>query len=160
MASTVVEGTGDHCCEYMTGGCVVSLGSVGRNVAAGMTGGLGYFYDADGLFPEKVSTGPGCTAASLLLPGLVWQPQPVCTRSQHPILNTCACQTLPIPPCTLNGWIHLCSAESRLNQANLLGRTCPDLLAFACIALDKGGLERGICIKVHAVGVMRVVGMM
>ncbi|KAK9827155.1 hypothetical protein WJX74_008527 [Apatococcus lobatus] len=56
MASTVVEGTGDHCCEYMTGGCVVSLGNVGRNVAAGMTGGLGYFYDADGLFPEKVNT--------------------------------------------------------------------------------------------------------
>ena len=54
MASTVVEGTGDHCCEYMTGGCVVSLGTVGRNVAAGMTGGLGYFYDEDGLFPEKV----------------------------------------------------------------------------------------------------------
>lgn len=54
MASAVVEGTGDHCCEYMTGGCVVSLGTVGRNVAAGMTGGLGYFYDADGLFPEKV----------------------------------------------------------------------------------------------------------
>lgn len=54
MASTVVEGTGDHSCEYMTGGCVVSLGNVGRNVAAGMTGGLGYFYDADGLFPEKV----------------------------------------------------------------------------------------------------------
>ena len=60
MASAVVEGTGDHCCEYMTGGCVVSLGTVGRNVAAGMTGGLGYFYDADGLFPEKVITCPWC----------------------------------------------------------------------------------------------------
>ena len=55
MAETVVEGTGDHCCEYMTGGCVVVLGPVGRNVAAGMTGGLGYFYDADGTFEEKVN---------------------------------------------------------------------------------------------------------
>ena len=55
MAETVVEGTGDHCCEYMTGGVVVALGPVGRNVAAGMTGGLGYFYDADGTFEEKVN---------------------------------------------------------------------------------------------------------
>ena len=47
-AEAVVEGTGDHCCEYMTGGTVVSLGPVGRNVAAGMTGGLGYFFDEEG----------------------------------------------------------------------------------------------------------------
>ncbi|CAD7701884.1 unnamed protein product [Ostreobium quekettii] len=56
MAEAVVEGTGDHCCEYMTGGCVVSLGTVGRNVGAGMTGGLAYFYDEAGDFPEKVNT--------------------------------------------------------------------------------------------------------
>ena len=49
-----LQGTGDHCCEYMTGGCVVSLGPVGRNVAAGMTGGLGYFFDAEGDFTDKV----------------------------------------------------------------------------------------------------------
>ena len=55
MAETVAEGAGDHCCEYMTGGCVVVLGKVGRNVAAGMTGGLGYFYDADGTFPSLVN---------------------------------------------------------------------------------------------------------
>lgn len=55
MAETVVEGTGDHCCEYMTGGVVVALGPVGRNVGAGMTGGLGYFYDPEGTFPEKVN---------------------------------------------------------------------------------------------------------
>ena len=54
MAEAVVEGAGDHCCEYMTGGCVVSLGPVGRNVAAGMTGGLGYFFDAEGDFTDKV----------------------------------------------------------------------------------------------------------
>lgn len=54
MAEAVVEGAGDHCCEYMTGGCVISLGRVGRNVAAGMTGGLGYFYDESEDFPDKV----------------------------------------------------------------------------------------------------------
>ena len=55
LAETVVEGTGDHCCEYMTGGCVVVLGKVGRNVGAGMTGGLGYFLDEDESFPTKVN---------------------------------------------------------------------------------------------------------
>merc|ERR1712232_101770 len=54
-AYAVAEGAGDHCCEYMTGGVVVMLGSVGRNVGAGMTGGIGYFYDADGSFDEKVN---------------------------------------------------------------------------------------------------------
>jgi len=48
-AQAVVEGTGDHCCEYMTGGVVVVLGPVGRNVGAGQTGGWGYFLeDGDG----------------------------------------------------------------------------------------------------------------
>ena len=55
LAETVVEGTGDHCCEYMTGGCVVVLGKVGRNVGAGMTGGIGYFLDEDGTFQSKVN---------------------------------------------------------------------------------------------------------
>jgi len=55
-ALAVNEGTGDHCCEYMTGGVVVVLGPVGRNVGAGMTGGLGYFYDADGSFVERLNT--------------------------------------------------------------------------------------------------------
>jgi glutamate synthase (ferredoxin) len=54
-AFAVAEGAGDHCCEYMTGGVVVMLGSVGRNVGAGMTGGLGYFYDADGSFEAKIN---------------------------------------------------------------------------------------------------------
>ncbi len=44
-ATAVVEGTGDHCCEYMTGGTVVALGPVGRNVGAGMTGGEVFVYD-------------------------------------------------------------------------------------------------------------------
>ncbi|XP_038695759.1 ferredoxin-dependent glutamate synthase, chloroplastic-like isoform X1 [Tripterygium wilfordii] len=55
LAQAVVEGTGDHCCEYMTGGCVIVLGKVGRNVAAGMTGGLAYMLDEDGTLIPKVN---------------------------------------------------------------------------------------------------------
>lgn len=55
LAEAVVEGTGDHCCEYMTGGCVVVLGKVGRNVAAGMTGGLAYILDDDDTLIPKVN---------------------------------------------------------------------------------------------------------
>ena len=46
-AKAVVEGAGDHCCEYMTGGCTVVLGSVGRNFAAGMSGGVAYVLDLE-----------------------------------------------------------------------------------------------------------------
>ena len=46
-AVAVIEATGDHCCEYMTGGAVVVLGEVGRNVGAGRTGGWGYFLDEE-----------------------------------------------------------------------------------------------------------------
>ncbi len=49
-AIAVVEGTGDHCCEYMTGGRTVVLGSVGKNFAAGMSGGLAYVLDIEGNF--------------------------------------------------------------------------------------------------------------
>jgi len=55
MAKAVIEGAGDHCCEYMTGGVIVVLGKVGRNVGAGMTGGLAYFLDEDGTFPAHVN---------------------------------------------------------------------------------------------------------
>uniref|UniRef100_A0A0D6QXK2 glutamate synthase (ferredoxin) n=1 Tax=Araucaria cunninghamii TaxID=56994 RepID=A0A0D6QXK2_ARACU len=55
LAEAVVEGTGDHCCEYMTGGCVVVLGKVGRNVAAGMTGGLAYLLDEDDTLVPKLN---------------------------------------------------------------------------------------------------------
>jgi glutamate synthase (NADPH/NADH) large chain len=47
----VVEGVGDHGCEYMTGGRVVVLGQTGRNFAAGMSGGIAYVYDDAGTFP-------------------------------------------------------------------------------------------------------------
>ena len=52
-ATTVVEGAGDHGCEYMTGGTVVVLGETGRNFAAGMSGGIAYVYDPDGDFAGK-----------------------------------------------------------------------------------------------------------
>jgi len=52
-ATAVVEGTGDHGCEYMTGGTVVVLGQTGRNFAAGMSGGLAYAYDEDGQFHQR-----------------------------------------------------------------------------------------------------------
>eukprot|EP00262_Sarcandra_glabra_P009426 TRINITY_DN2380_c0_g1_i2.p1 TRINITY_DN2380_c0_g1~~TRINITY_DN2380_c0_g1_i2.p1 ORF type:complete len:1655 (+),score=354.53 TRINITY_DN2380_c0_g1_i2:80-4966(+) len=55
LSEAVVEGTGDHCCEYMTGGCVVVLGKVGRNVAAGMTGGLAYILDEDDTLISKIN---------------------------------------------------------------------------------------------------------
>jgi len=54
-ARTVVEGAGDHCCEYMTGGVVVVLGSTGRNVAAGMTGGVAFLLDEDDRLTARVN---------------------------------------------------------------------------------------------------------
>jgi glutamate synthase (NADPH) large chain len=52
-ASAVVEGLGNHGCEYMTGGTVVVLGATGQNFAAGMSGGIAYVYDIDGLFAKR-----------------------------------------------------------------------------------------------------------
>ncbi len=54
-ARTVVEGTGDHGCEYMTGGCAVILGKVGKNFAAGMSGGIAYVLDEDSDLYMKVN---------------------------------------------------------------------------------------------------------
>jgi glutamate synthase (NADPH) large chain len=55
-ATAVVEGTGDHGCEYMTGGTVVVLGGTGRNFAAGMSGGVAYVFDEDGQFNTRCNT--------------------------------------------------------------------------------------------------------
>jgi glutamate synthase (NADPH/NADH) large chain/glutamate synthase (ferredoxin) len=55
-ATAVVEGTGDHGCEYMTGGTVVVLGNTGRNFAAGMSGGIAYVYNEDGQFDKRCNT--------------------------------------------------------------------------------------------------------
>jgi glutamate synthase (NADPH/NADH) large chain len=56
-AKAVVEGVGDHGCEYMTGGVVAVLGDTGRNFAAGMSGGVAYVYDPDGELERKANTG-------------------------------------------------------------------------------------------------------
>ncbi|MBX0293519.1 glutamate synthase large subunit [Haloarcula nitratireducens] len=53
----VVEGVGDHGCEYMTGGAIVVLGETGKNFAAGMSGGVAYVYDPDGNLAERANTG-------------------------------------------------------------------------------------------------------
>src|SRR5581483_1457834 len=52
-AVAVIEGAGDHCCEYMTGGVVIVLGQTGRNFAAGMSGGIAYVFDGDGSFEKR-----------------------------------------------------------------------------------------------------------
>jgi glutamate synthase (NADPH/NADH) large chain len=65
-ASAVVEGTGDHGCEYMTGGTVAVLGLTGRNFAAGMSGGIAYVYDVDGQFAQRCN--PAMVALEKVLP--------------------------------------------------------------------------------------------
>ncbi|MDY7573358.1 glutamate synthase-related protein [Actimicrobium sp. CCI2.3] len=64
-ATAVVEGTGDHGCEYMTGGTVVVLGETGRNFAAGMSGGIAYVYDPEGDFETR------CNMAMVALDAVV-----------------------------------------------------------------------------------------
>lgn len=54
-ATAIVEGAGDHCCEYMTGGVVTVLGETGYNFGAGMTGGFAYVLDLDRSFPDKLN---------------------------------------------------------------------------------------------------------
>ena len=54
--TAVVEGVGDHGCEYMTGGRVVILGDTGRNFAAGMSGGIAFVYDVKGAFSQLCNT--------------------------------------------------------------------------------------------------------
>ena len=75
-ARAVVEGVGDHGCEYMTGGTVVVLGATGRNFAAGMSGGLAYVLDVDGEFAKR------CNAAMVDLEPLVESEDE--TRAQAP----------------------------------------------------------------------------
>ncbi|MGB7181327.1 MAG: glutamate synthase-related protein [Burkholderiaceae bacterium] len=65
-ATAVIEGTGDHCCEYMTGGTVVVLGATGRNFGAGMSGGIAYVYDRAANFEDYCN--PAMVAVEKLLP--------------------------------------------------------------------------------------------
>ncbi|KAG1181465.1 hypothetical protein G6F35_015895 [Rhizopus arrhizus] len=63
-AATVVEGTGDHGCEYMTGGTVVVLGATGRNFAAGMSGGVAYVWDPERTLKHRVNLRRATTSTS------------------------------------------------------------------------------------------------
>jgi len=65
--TTVVEGLGDHGCEYMTGGCVVVLGQIGRNFAAGMSGGIAYVLDEAGDFEKRCN--PAMVDIERITPG-------------------------------------------------------------------------------------------
>ena len=56
-ANAVIEGIGDHGCEYMTGGRVAVIGPTGRNFGAGMSGGIAYVFDEDGTFPDRFNDG-------------------------------------------------------------------------------------------------------
>jgi glutamate synthase (NADPH/NADH) large chain len=67
-ATAVVEGTGDHGCEYMTGGTVAVLGATGRNFAAGMSGGIAYVFDEDGMFSQRCN--PAMVALEEVLPAV------------------------------------------------------------------------------------------
>ncbi|WP_338911313.1 glutamate synthase-related protein [Mycetohabitans rhizoxinica] len=72
-ATAVVEGTGDHGCEYMTGGTVVVLGETGRNFAAGMSGGVAYVFDPDNTFATR------CNKAMVALEPVLQQAEQECT---------------------------------------------------------------------------------
>ena len=71
-AHVVVEGVGDHGCEYMTGGRVVVLGPTGRNFGAGMSGGVAYVLDADGYFPAGATWGWWISSRSRTRPRSTW----------------------------------------------------------------------------------------
>ena len=92
-ARAVVEGVGDHGCEYMTGGVIVVLGQTGRNFGAGMTGGVAYVYDNHDLLPDRANQqlvslrrverpedAGGAQSAARTPPGAHGQP----TRPRHP----------------------------------------------------------------------------
>ena len=89
-ARAVVEGVGDHGCEYMTGGTVVVLGATGRNFAAGMSGGVAYVLDIDGQFGKK------CNLAMVDLKPFVSKPskkpksRAICVKRVKPTKQSCA----------------------------------------------------------------------
>ena len=84
-ATAVVEGVGDHGCEYMTGGRVVVLGATGRNFAAGMSGGIAFVYDIDEEFQSRVNN-ELVDLAALDESDLVWLEQII--RRHHELTNS------------------------------------------------------------------------
>ena len=118
-AIAVVEGAGDHCCEYMTGGVVVVLGKTGRNFAAGMSGGIAYVLDEDGTFESR------CNMSMVEL-----EPRPMSRGSST---GRRSARTVPSGWRLLANWYHHSSASSNLNfrvkplqfDAGLLNRELP-----------------------------------
>ena len=106
-AVAVIEGAGDHCCEYMTGGVVVVLGRTGRNFAAGMSGGIAYVLDEDDTFASR------CNLAMVEL-----EPMPRGRRIQRP--------RLPSVPRSRSSW----SGRSH-GRHELSGRAAPALSDLA-----------------------------
>ena len=94
-ALAVVEGVGDHGCEYMTGGRVVVLGTTGRNFAAGMSGGIAYVLDADGRVPAPLQHGDGRARAARRRRGRRARAQPdrAARRSTPAASSARACST-------------------------------------------------------------------
>ena len=96
-AVAVVEGTGDHGCEYMTGGVVVVLGDTGRNFAAGMSGGIAYVYDPEGAFRGAVQHGDGRARAGRRPPASRRRSRPAAasarSRSRTTAWATCCAST-------------------------------------------------------------------
>jgi glutamate synthase (ferredoxin) len=100
-ATAVVEGIGDHGCEYMTGGTVVVLGPTGYNFGAGMTNGAAYVYDPDGAFPGRINGEsilleaiPGDAEADILRSLIAQHAEVTGSRHAHALLNDWS-NTLP-----------------------------------------------------------------
>ena len=72
-ATAVVEGVGDHGCEYMTGGKVLIIGKTGKNFAAGMSGGVAYVLDEDNDLILKPKQGNGIFRTSCLINMMLWK---------------------------------------------------------------------------------------
>ena len=94
-ATAVVEGIGDHGCEYMTGGVVVVLGTVGRNFAAGMSGGVAYVYD------PKQQLAKQCAAEKLNLNAV---PTQEAAQLQQLLRNHLSYTQSPLAKTILNNW--------------------------------------------------------
>jgi glutamate synthase (NADPH/NADH) large chain len=98
-ATTVVEGVGDHGCEYMTGGTVVVLGMTGRNFAAGMSGGVAYVFDEEGTFESR------CNMAQVALEPVEEESPPArvpspATISSPTAASMCVTWAWPTKPCS------------------------------------------------------------
>ena len=110
-ATAVVEGLGDHGCEYMTNGLVVVLGKCGRNFAAGMSGGIAYVLDEKGDFAEK-----RCNTAAVDL-------EPVVDADDSELLHDLIAQHVeatgsPRGKWILENWDRCCRSSSRSSRTN------------------------------------------